>query len=773
MITENAFSQYTIDLAGRHSFAYTASPGRNYTGKADAAKDGCTFYPCEVPGNFELDLQANGLIGDPFFGMNPETLRKEYEKCHVFYSLTFQASLPEGAEPWLVFEGLDCYADVYLNGRPIASFDNMLVEREACAAGLLQQGENELFVHIRPAVLEARKYPYTQSVYASPLLYESVYVRKAPHMYGWDIMPRFLSAGIFRPARMEWRPARRIAELYLKTRSIADGDAELDLYYRLQTDLDGEYALQVEMVCGGSAFARQFPVYFDAGHAVFHLQDARLWHTKGQGEPNLYEVSVALCSRGIVHDRRRFTHGVRTVELKRTALTTPEGDGEFVFLVNGKKVFCKGSNWVPVDAFHSRDRKRIPQILGLVNELNCNMLRCWGGNIYEDELFYDICDRSGILIWQDFTMACCIYPQDEDLKRRLGEEAELAVKRLRNHACVALWAGDNECDQAIFWNHSNFKPEDNQLTREVLPRVCKIHDGTRPYIASSPFYDSAVTAQNRRYTPEDHLWGPRNYFKSAYYMTAPCHFVSEIGYHGCPWPESVEKFISGECLWPARDNEQWLLHSSSPNRAARCFDYRVELMHKQILELFDGEPDTLKDFAFASQAVQAEAKKFFIERFRTGKWRRTGILWWNVMDGWPQFSDAIVDYYYNKKLAFGFIKSVQADVCVSVTEPEGWEHSVVICNDTPRDAALSVEITDIDTGEIVFSGDASGKADSSTVIGSIPYPRSRQRFLVIRWEGGAAGSNHYLSGEPPFSLDGYRRWLQKAGSGTTGQLTHH
>jgi len=186
-------------------------------------------------------------------------------------------------------------------------------------------------------------------------------------------------------------------------------------------------------------------------------------------------------------------------------------------------------------------------------------------------------------------------------------------------------------------------------------------------------------------------------------------------------------------------------------------------MHKQILELFDRDPDNLEDFAFASQAVQAEAKKFFIERFRTGKWRRTGILWWNVMDGWPQFSDAVVDYYFNKKIAYSLIKNVQADVCVSMSEPEDWNHAVVICNDTRQDAALSVKITDLDTGEIVFASQATGKADSSTTIGSIPYPRHRQRFLIIQWEGGAQGRNHYLSGEPPFSLETYRRWLQISG----------
>ncbi len=272
-----------------------------------------------------------------------------------------------------------------------------------------------------------------------------------------------------------------------------------------------------------------------------------------------------------------------------------------------------------------------------------------------------------------------------------------------------------------------------------------------------------MNAANRRYTPEDHLWGPRNYFKSDYYTAAPCHFVSEIGYHGCPWPDSVERFLSRDSLWPARENEEWLLHASSPNRELRPYDGRVELMFRQILELFEEEPDNLADFAFASQAVQAEAKKFFIERFRTGTWRRTGILWWNLMDGWPQFSDAVVDYYFRKKLAYAFIKNVQADVCVSLTEPEDWDHLVVVCNDGRRDAALSLRIYDLDTDETLWEGRVTGRADSATVVGRLPYPRNRQRFLMIQWTGDAAGKNHYLSGQPPFPLAKYRAWLSKSG----------
>ncbi len=750
----------TIDLCGAWRFAYAKHPAPSPVSMADAQGQGLAFYPCAVPGNFETDLHAAGLAPEPFFGMNPEQVRAMAEDSHAYYGRPFTYEPKEGLAPHLVFEGLDCYADVYLNGQKAASFDNMLVPRSLDASPYLLPGSNEVFLHILPAVRAAQAYEYPQLPHGNSLTFESLYVRKAAHMYGWDIMPRFLSAGMYRPAYVELRPAERIEDLYLKTAALRGGGAVLDLHYRLRTRLDGVYELDLSLACGTQRASSRAQVRFDAGLHTFTLSDAQLWHTRGRGPQNLYDVTVTLLKDGAALDICRFRTGVRTVALERTDLTTPEGAGEFVFRVNGEKVFCKGSNWVPVDAFHSRDRARIPAVFDMVRDLNCNMLRCWGGNVYEDDLFYQLCDESGVLVWQDFSMACALYPQDDAFAARLGEEAALVIRRLRMHPSLALWAGDNECDQAYFWREGQSgRPGDNRLTREVLPLAVRLHDGARPYLPSSPHYGPDVTADNRRYASEDHLWGPRNYYKSAFYVTSPCHFVSEIGYHGCPAPSSVARFISPHKLWPPEDNEEWLLHATSMPRDRAPFDYRVALMRKQVAELFREQPDNLEDFSFASQAVQAEAKKFFIERFRMGKWRTTGILWWNLMDGWPQFSDAVVDYYFEKKLAYGFIKNVQKDVCVSLTEPDGWQQLVVLLNDTPRDAFLQVRVTDIDTLECVFSGAGVARADASTPIGAIDYPRNRQRMLQITWTGEAAGENHYLSGEPPFSLSDYRRWV--------------
>ena len=195
--------------------------------------------------------------------------------------------------------------------------------------------------------------------------------------------------------------------------------------------------------------------------------------------------------------------------LERTSTTDQEGSGEFCFRINGQKVFAMGTNWVPVDAFHSRDEERLPEILPMLDDLGCNIVRCWGGNVYESDIFYDYCDEHGIMVWQDFSMACAAYPQDETYRKIFEPEIVSVVKRLRGRACLVLWAGDNECD--YFYDD----PQKNAITRKWIPDILALYDDSRPYLPSSPYRDAEAVA-NGNVTPEDHLWGPRDYFKGDY-----------------------------------------------------------------------------------------------------------------------------------------------------------------------------------------------------------------------------------------------------------------
>ena len=197
-----------------------------------------------------------------------------------------------------------------------------------------------------------------------------------------------------------------------------------------------------------------------------------VWWPAGLGDANLYDVRVTLLKNGAVVDSFRFSHGIRTVELERTDITDSAGSGKFCFKVNGENVFIKGTNWVPMDVFHSRDVERIPRAIALAENLGCNMIRCWGGNVYENNLFFELCDQKGIMVWQDFAMACAVYPRDAAFCQCVENEARKVVRRLRQHACIVLWAGDNECDMAISWGGKNRgNPNKNALTKEVIPGV--------------------------------------------------------------------------------------------------------------------------------------------------------------------------------------------------------------------------------------------------------------------------------------------------------------
>ena len=622
-------------------------------------------------------------------------------------------------------------------------------------------GTNLLTVRLGSPLVAAatKRYDPAYTINAGKNNQEAIWIRRPAHSYGWDIMPRAVTAGIWRPVELIVHAKDEITDLYISTLTAETGRARLTVSYELSTDLAllPQLRVKVEGYCGDSRFAYNHKVEFTAGRFEIEVPNPKLWWPRGYGDPNLYHLKTQLLQDGKVIASREDTVGIRKLELIRTETTSQEKPGQFLFKVNGVPILIKGSNWVPADAFHSRDASRYEKILALFIDLKCNLLRSWGGSVYEDDAFFDLCDRNGIMVWQDFAMACAIYPQTPEFLETMRNEALSVVRKLRNHPSLALWSGDNEVDQSYFF--AGLDPAHNKITREILPQVVFQADPYRPYLPSSPYMSPEVIATgNLSLMPEDHLWGPRDYFKSAYYTGHTAHFVSEIGYHGCPSLSSIKRFIDPEHIWPATDNPQWVLHSTdwtgNPGR--------IKLMSNQVQELFGAVPPNIEDFILASQISQAEAKKFFVEMTRLNKWRSTGVIWWNVMDGWPQFSDAIVDYYFNKKLAYFYIRRVQEPVCVMVNEPRDWHCPVVVGDDSREDASGHYRVWDADSGETLLEGDYAVKANENLELGQIPVFHSGKRLFLIEWTAnGAKYSNHYLQGVPPYSLSQYKVWLTK------------
>ena len=718
----------------------------------------------EVPSNFELDLQKAGLLPDLFLGENPLESQK-LEMLHLFYSRTFRVEdLSAYENPFLVFDGIDTFAEIYLNGLLIGSTDNMHITHELKAAGL-RQGDNELFVHITPTAIKAREYDYPMGVYTLKYNCDNMQVRKANYMSGWDIFLRMMSGGIWRDVSLEDRPSVRILQNYLFTNALSEdlSSAELVLYYDLSLGRGkyADYRIRVEGSCGDSSFCKEDRIWSKAGRMTLTLPNPRLWWPRGSGEQNLYTVTVKLFKADCLVDEKRFRTGIRKVELQRTSVTDDAGSGEFCFYVNYRKIFILGTNWVPLDSFPSQDRRKIPAALELVEDIGCNMIRCWGGGYYEDELFYDLCDEKGFLIWQDFMMGCGIYPQDQGFLSRLETEFVQVVQRLRQHPCLAVWAGDNECDAACDWSGNYINPNENLITRQLLPRIIRSHDYVRPFLPSSPYIDPEGFKLGKEYVTEAHLWGPRDYFKSTFYQTARAHFASEIGYHGCPSVESIRKFITEDALWPYEDNPQWIIHASSPSAdLSEPYAFRINLMAKQIKVLFGEIPDNLEDFSLLSQISQAEAMKFFIERFRMGKWRRTGLVWWNILDGCPQFSDAVVDYYFCKKLAYYYIKQSQQPICLMFREPENGKIQLVGVNDTDSTQTLSYKVTDLQDGRLIGQGEAQLSSDSSQPVAVFPAETGNTVWHIEWTVDGKTMHNHYACGPIPFPEEKYTELMQ-------------
>ncbi|MBA3710213.1 MAG: glycoside hydrolase family 2 [Planctomycetes bacterium] len=760
----------TRSLDGAWHLSY--APYRPGPSAPDAsARTDLATIPAQVPGCVELDLVAAGRLPPLEIGTNVwNTLA--FEGCEWWYQRRFRAPVRAvGERLELVFGGIDCIATVWVDGREVGRADNMLIPWRFDVSQLSADEDHELAVHITPAVAAGRAHEIPAASTAMPMTYASLRVRKAPHMYGWDIMPRLVSAGLWRSVALEVVPSTRVRLCYVATLSVdvarraarllVDWDVASD-----RLDLSGlSIAVSIRQD-GRELHAARQPMLDAHGRRYIDLAEVALWWPRGYGGQELLGISIeVLDPDGMVLARHEQTAGVRTIELRRTDITTAEQPGDFRFVVNGVPIFVRGTNWVPLDALHARDGQHLASTLAMLAELNCTMVRCWGGNVYESDAFYEYCDANGILVWQDFAMACAIYPQDEEFVARMRREAKAVVVRLRNHPCLALWAGDNECDESHTWAALGSDPNHDRITRGALPATIRALDPLRPYLPSSPYRSPAVIAAggHSHLQPEQHLWGPRGDWRDPFYRDSTAHFVSEIGYHGCPDRRSLETMMAPGEVWPWRGNASWRAKQVCPMPDATDWDYRLPLMARQIGFLFGAEPSELDDFALASQATQAEALKSFVEWARLRKWRCTGMLWWNLRDGWPIISDAVVDYYGRKKLAYGYLQRAQADVCAMVDDAVDGRHRVAVANDTRTAVDVTVTITDADSGTRLLETRIAIPAGGLVELGTLAEPATPGLWHIAVAHAGGVERNHRIAGPRPIALADFLRWLPMMG----------
>ncbi|MDD3154177.1 MAG: hypothetical protein PHS41_04860 [Victivallaceae bacterium] len=750
-------SIYRLPLDGQWQLA-----GRKQHGSADPAAafpDPEFQFVAPVPGNIEDALCSAGIVPDPYFGGNSRELRK-FEFYQWLYEFDF---VYDGVERnlELVFEGVDLFGTVFLNGQVVGRAENaFLIHRFAVTP---RKGRNHLAVHLASVPRELTKCPLNAGAFAGGVDFnaENLRFRRPGHESGWDIAPRMALGGLFRHVFLEEVPVHRFVETFLQTLSIAEdhGKASLRLMFHVDTPFlgDNEVILAVDGECSGARFHAERILWSAQGCLTFEVSHPKLWNPRHYGEAACYECSAKLLRGGEILAEKKFLFGIRTLALAMQDTVTDAPDPDFQLSVNGMPVRCIGMNHVPADALHSHDEARLGTILDSARALDCNILRVWGGGIYEPNSFYERCDREGILVWQDFMMACAQYPNDESFLRTIEAEAEEVVKRLRQHPSIALWCGDNECDMVPSWSGQFRDPNENLLTRKILPEVLHRHDPARPYVPSSPYFSPAAVAKGPDpsiHAPEQHLWGDRGYFKNDFYANSTASFVSETGYYGSPDLASLLRFLPEESVH-SLDDEACFMHGTNANYPYDLTNnYRVKGMKKQIGFYFSEVPDSPEDFVAASQIVQAEAMKFLTENYRT-KRKCSGLILWNLADCWPQFSEALLDYYHRPKLAFFYLKNCFHSVFFAENEAgEIWG-----VNDSPAEMSGKLRITG-ESGTELFCKDFVLPANQPCLVGQLATPEAaKAKVHLLEWhlKNDVRGKNHYVNGTAVYNYGAYRR----------------
>ena len=710
--------------------------------------------PCTVPGNVELDLiKADLLPKDIFKGTNVK-LAEKYETYQWEYSRYFDCPNPQG-QYRIVFEGVDCLAEYYVNGEKIGESENMLVEHSFFLNNLKEK-DNFLQVKIRSTVLACSEKEYPVRMLMGNWggeVFEPVYLRRAAHTYCWDILPRAVSAGLWKGVYLEEYNPLEFKQFFITTKCIKGDVVRVFVAYEFDCYINEAkgYELEIRGVCGDSSFYHKIPVSFKAGSTEIYLHNPKLWWPFGYGEHNLYEVQAKLLSaKGEVLSETKTRMGIKTVKLSRTDTAK---DGKFAFIVNGVEIYVRGMNWIPLSPYHSQDKERLPQAMQLLQESNSNMVRCWGGNVYESDEFLDMLDERGILLWQDFAFACTVYPQTEDFYAKVRDEADKVIKRMRNHACLALWAGDNEFD--ILYKDHLKDPTENYLTRSVLAEQVSLHDPWREYLPSSPYMtQKACNLGGICDSPEDHLWGARNFYKCDYFRKTPASFVSETGCIASANDSTLDKFISKECETNYFSKE-WSLHSA--DNQGRL--HRVKHLLKNVRIMFGEIPQKRSEMVEASQYYQAENAKYVIENMRAQKPDKSGVIWWNLLDGWPGNTEAVVDWYFQKKKAFDVIARSHKPFSLMIFENENGTKSLVAVNDTLQAKQTEYRIIDADSKEVLYEGQIKVEGNGKIAIPLCDAVYFEQRLWIIEWtENGVKQFNHYLCGNPVYALEKMRRW---------------
>lgn len=737
-------------------------------GSSDFSRQPEYTLTCPVPGDIHMAFLEKGLIPDPLTGLGSEECRwleqKEFWYRTRFFLDSEASSAGEGASvkntprsrKLLTFEGLDCSADIFLNGAYIGRHDNSFVEITFDVTEAAVPGENELVLRIDSGFHAVKDKPLEDmgKMWNSNQPYR-VWMRKPQFVYAWDWTIWLETCGIWRDVYLDCFTEPRLDDVYIYPASTdvpVSGEEHKTLIEIAVRDISEPVSATVT-VSRSSLYDDGAPVFTGTVAAEAEtvmeitIPDARLWWCNGIAEPYQYLVTVTLHDRqGKILDSAIRHYGVRSISLREETLSAEESG--FTFLLNGEPVFCKGANHVPADCLIGRiTDEKSRALVDMAADSHMNMLRVWGGGIYESEAFLDACDSRGIMVWHDFMYACGYYPDfDPEFLENATAEAVKAVKRLRNHTSVIGWSGNNEIQemyQSTLQHDSLKRPYGMELFTKMLPGVVSRYHHGAVYRETSP--DGRKDRPANIETGDQHIWyfthrpGIEHFMDLTHYTDYNVKFLSEFGLIGAMNYESSCRSIGST----DRESKAWLHHCNS------SIDYRVlDNVMKVHFDNVDGL-DT-QDYILKSQAIQSDITHYLYDEFRRRKFVCSGLLFWTLSDSFGIHNWSLIDYYLDKRPIYYVLKRATGPISVSVKGmyPNSFEGQrdyksyytgspapleIWLCNDTLRESRLRLryrlmtfdgEILEEFSSEILSPANQSFCAYILDIAGKIPDPEA-------------------------------------------------
>lgn len=694
-------------------------------------KGAASGYEAKAPCTVLSVLRENNKIDDIFYRENEEGAKACLEKDYEFikrFNVSGEHMQQDSVE--LVFYGLDTSAEIFLNGSRLGAARNMHRTYRFDVKEKLHVGSNELCIAFESPLRFIREYTPGQGKDSDYTPTGSTtgaqYLRKAHCMYGWDWAPKLPDIGIFRDIRIESFSKIRLGEVFFSQDHYAD-----EIVLHVDPVLEYTDAIPVELVVSvtgeeeivnmtrmpepGTEFSER-----GENEVAIQIHSPQLWWPNGMGEQPLYTVNVKLKKADKIYDEKEFRIGLRTISLSRKK---DEYGEEFCFVINGRKMFAKGADYVPEDVIYPdlNERRTVERIKDAARA-NFNFLRVWGGGYYPDDYFYDACDRYGILVWQDLMFACNAYEMSQKFERTVLAEIHDNVSRIRHHACLALWCGNNEMEAA--WVNDKqlagaspaLKVDYVKLFEYLLPRAVYAEDSVTPYWNSSPSSGGSFDDPEDENRGDSHYWDVwhgeagfeeyrRHYFR----------FLSEFGFQSFPGIKTVRSFtgeVDRNIFSPVMES-----HQKSPSGNVKIL--------RHISENFRYPRDFVQ-LLYVSQIMQGIAVKSCVEHMRQNRGRCMGTFFWQFNDCWPAVSWSSVDYYGRWKLLQYMARKFYAPIAGSVTV-DGTVVQAFAANDTSEQVGVKVRTSlfAMDGREITHYVDET-KVPADSSVGLKPKNFARQ-----------------------------------------------